>query len=43
MKKMISWYLEHKTYENILSIGIIGVIIYNIGYAVGTDIYRIFG
>lgn len=34
---------KHKTYGNILSIGIIGVIIYNIGYAVGTDIYRIFG
>ena len=34
---------KHKTYGNILSIGIIGVIIYNIGYAVGTAIYRIFG
>ena len=43
MQKIISWYMEHKTYGNILSIGIIGVIIYNIGYAVGTAIYRIFG
>ena len=43
MQKIISWYMEHKTYGNILSIGIVGVIIYNIGYAVGTAIYRIFG
>ena len=43
MQKIISWYMGHKTYGNILSIGIIGVIIYNIGYAVGTAIYRIFG
>ena len=34
---------EHKTYGNILIIGIIGLMLYNIGYGVGTDIYRIFG
>ena len=28
MQKIISWYMEHKTYGNILSIGIIGVIIH---------------
>lgn len=43
MQKIISWYMEHKTYGNILIIGIIGLMLYNIGYGVGTDIYRIFG
>lgn len=46
MQKIISWYMEHKTYGNILIIGIIGLIglmLYNIGYGVGTAIYRIFG
>ena len=43
MKKIISWYMEHKTYGNILIIGIIGLMLYNIGYGVGTAIYRIFG
>lgn len=41
--KIISWYMEHKTYGNILIIGIIGLMLYNIGYGVGTAIYRIFG
>ncbi len=43
MQKIISWYMEHKTYGNILIIGIIGLMLYNIGYGVGTAIYRIFG
>lgn len=43
MQEIISWYMEHKTYGNILIIGIIGLMLYNIGYGVGTDIYRIFG
>lgn len=42
MQKIISWYMEHKTYGNILIIGIIGLMLYNIGYGVGTAIYRIF-
>ena len=36
MQKIISWYMEHKTYGNILIIGIIGLMLYNIGYGVGT-------
>ena len=43
MQEIISWYMEHKTYGYILIIGIIGLMLYNIGYGVGTDIYRIFG
>lgn len=43
MQKIISWYMEHKTYGNILIIGIIGLMLYNIGYGAGTAIYRIFG
>ena len=43
MQEIISWYMEHKTYGNILIIGIIGLMLYNIGYGAGTDIYRIFG
>ena len=34
---------KNKTYGNILIIGIIGLMLYNIGYGVGTAIYRIFG
>lgn len=34
---------KNKTYGNILIIGIIGLMLYNIGYGAGTDIYRIFG
>ena len=29
MQKIISWYMEHKTYGNILIIGIIGLMLYN--------------
>ena len=43
MQEIISWYMEHKTYGNILIIGIIGLMLYNIGYGAGADIYRIFG
>ncbi len=39
MQEIISWYMEHKTYGNILIIGIIGLMLYNIGYGVGTAIY----
>lgn len=35
--------MEHKTFGNILIIGIIGLMLYHIGYGAGTDIYRIFG
>ena len=34
MQEIISWYMEHKTYGNILIIGIIGLMLYNIGYGV---------
>ena len=34
---------KNKTYGNTLIIGIIGLMLYNIGYRVGTAIYRIFG
>ena len=30
MQEIISWYMEHKTYGNILIIGIIGLMLYNI-------------
>ena len=43
MQEIISWYMEHKTYGNILIIGIIGLMLDTIGYGAGTDIYRIFG
>ena len=29
MQEIISWYMEHKTYGNILIIGIIGLMLYN--------------
>ena len=41
MQEIISWYMEHKTYGNILIIGIIGLMLYNIGYGVGLSLIHI--
>ena len=43
MQIIISCYMDLITYGHIFIIGIIGLMLYNIGYGVGTAIYRIFG